>query len=119
MANAAKTSHFPIPSPLELRHNFRGSDRFSVVDLNHAFHQFELDEESKNLFVFYGPEGSLLRFNCLPMGNSSASSECHARIREIVAGLQGVQQIKDDICVHGKGKEYDERLEALFKRFQE
>ena len=51
MAKAVKTSHYPIPTPQELRHNFRGSDWFSVVDLNHAFHQFELDEESKNLFA--------------------------------------------------------------------
>jgi len=73
-----------------------------VVDLNHAFHQFEMDEESKNLFVFYGPESRLFRFNRLVMGTSSASSECHERIRRVVEGL-GVQQIKDDVVVHGKG----------------
>ena len=118
MADAVKTSHFPIPTPQELRHNFLGSDRFSVVDLNHAFHQFEMDEASKNLFVFYGPDGTLLRFNRLVMGTSSASSECHERIRQIVEGLEGVQQIKDDVVVHGKGTEHDKRLEALFQRFK-
>jgi len=51
MADAVKATHFPIPTPQELRHNFLGSDRFSVVDLNRAFHKFEMDEESKNLFV--------------------------------------------------------------------
>ena len=83
MAAAVKTSHYPIPTPQELRHNFRGSDRFSIVDLNHAFHQFELDEQSKDLFVFYGPEDTLRRFNRLVIGNSSASSECHERIRRM------------------------------------
>ena len=118
MADAVKTSHLPIPTPQELRHNFLGSDCFSVVDLNHAFHQFEMDEASKNLFVFYGPDGTLLRFNRLVMGTSSASSECHERIRQIVEGLEGVQQIKDDVVVHGKGTEHDKRLEALFQRFK-
>ena len=47
MAKAVKTSNFPIPMPEELRHNFKGSNRFSNVDLNHCFHQFELGEESK------------------------------------------------------------------------
>ena len=41
IANAVKMSHFPIPTPQKLCHNFLGSDWFSVVDLNHAFHQFE------------------------------------------------------------------------------
>ena len=33
-------SAIPIPTPQELRHSFAGSDRYSVVDLNHSFHQF-------------------------------------------------------------------------------
>jgi len=41
------------------------------------------------------------------MGVSSDSSECHERIRLVVEGLEGVQQIKDDILVHGSGKEHD------------
>ena len=57
MKQAIKPSHFHIPTPQELRHDFRGSYRFSVVDLNHAFHQFPMAEESANLFVFeFGPE---------------------------------------------------------------
>ena len=47
MKEAVKTTHFPIPTPQELRHNFAGSDTYSVVDLNHSFHQFTMDEESQ------------------------------------------------------------------------
>ena len=53
MNHAVRTTHFPIPTLAELRHNFRGLDRYSVLDLNHAFHQLERTEESKKLFVFY------------------------------------------------------------------
>ena len=53
------------------------------------------------------------------MGVSSAGSECHERIRLVVEGLQGVQQIKDDIVVHGVGTEHDSRLTALLERLQE
>ena len=74
-----------------------------MVDLNYAFHPFALDEESQELFVFYTPWG-LYKYNTLMMGVSSASSECHERIRRIVEGLEGIQQIKDDIVVHGKGR---------------
>ena len=34
-------------------------------------------------------------------------------------GLEGVQQIKDDIVVHGKGVEHDRRLKALLERLEE
>ena len=77
-----------------------------------------MDDVSKDLFVFYGPDG-LYRFNTLCMGVSSASSECHERIGRIVLGLEGVQQIKDDIVGHGKGEEHDRRLEALLARLKE
>ena len=47
MTAAVSTSHFPIPTPQELRHNILDSDRFSIVYLNHAFHQFEQDEKAR------------------------------------------------------------------------
>ena len=33
--------------------------------------------------------------------------------------MEGCQQIKDDIVVHGQGKEHDVRLQALLERLQE
>ena len=53
------------------------------------------------------------------MGTPCASSECHERLRRVLEGLQGVQQIKDDLVVHGIGEEHDRRLEAVLNRFQE
>ena len=35
-----------------MRHQFRGSNRFTVLDLNHAFHQLKLADKSKDLFRF-------------------------------------------------------------------
>ena len=54
MKEAVRTTHFPIPTPQELRHNFAGSDRYSVVDLNHSFHQFRMDKESQEMFYEAG-----------------------------------------------------------------
>ena len=42
-----------------------------------------MDKESQDLFVFYTPWG-LYKYNTLVMGVSSASSECHERIRLVV-----------------------------------
>ena len=108
-------THFPMPTPEQLRHEFNGSDRFSVLDLNHAFHQLELDEESKKLFVFTTPFG-LFRYTRLVMGISPMSAECHEKLRRILLNLKGVVQIKDDLCVHGKGKEHDGRVKLVLDR---
>ena len=118
MSEAVKQSHFPMPTPNELRHEFHGSDRFSTLDCNHAFHQFELSNKSKDLYCFYTPWG-LHRFKTLVMGVSSGSGECHERIRLILQGLQGVVQIKDGIVCHGNGREHDDRLKALLSRLEE
>ena len=33
--------------------------------------------------------------------------------------MEGVEQIKDDLVIHGKGKEHDVRLKAVLERFSE
>ena len=53
------------------------------------------------------------------MGTAPASSECHERIRTILEGLEGVIQIKDDLVVHGRGQEHDDRLEKVLERLME
>ena len=73
-----------------------------------------MTDRSKDLFKFYSPDG-LYRFNTLVQGVASGSSECHEKLRRILEGLEGVVQIKDDIIVHGKGREHDQltRLEKF------
>ena len=111
-------THEQFPTFDELRHDMKGSDTFSKLDMVHSFHQFELEESARKLFAFRTPWG-LYRFKRLVMGNSPASSECHKRVREVVAGLPGVLQIKDDVLIHGKGEEHDERLKSVLQRFRE
>ena len=86
----------------------------SKQNQGHIIHE-TLDEESKKLFVFYTPMG-IYMYNTLVMGTAPASSECHGNIRLI---LEGLQQIKDDLVVHGIGQEHDDRLDAVLQRLQE
>ena len=85
MSKAVRQLHYHIPMPQELRHKFQGSDRFLIVDFNHAFHQFAMDKESRDLFTFHTAWG-LQRLNMLVMGMHSGSSELHERIRVIISG---------------------------------
>ena len=115
MERAVRPTHFPMPTAEDLRHQFSGSDRFSIIDLNHAYHQFPLTEESKQLFVFYTPWG-LYRYETLVMGVHTASSECQEKTRLMLEGLEGIQQIQDDVVCHGTGEQHDQRLQALLER---
>ena len=45
-------THEPIPTPEELRHQLKGSNKFSTLDLAHSFHQFVLEDKAKKLFTF-------------------------------------------------------------------
>ena len=118
MAKAVKTAKFPIPTPTELRNKLRGSKRFSALDMRDSFFQFEMDEESSKLYTFWTTKG-LYKFNTLAQGVSSASAETHDRIRRILAGLDGVIQIKDDMIVHREGENHDENLRKVFPRLKE
>ena len=118
MNAAVIKNQYPIPTPEQLRHNFRGSDRFSIIDMNDSFHQFTLDEESKDLFKFTTPAG-IYRYNRLVMGTPPASAECHGKMADILRGLEGCLQIKDDVVIHGKGTQHDERLQQVLGRFCE
>lgn len=111
-------THEPIPTTEELRHHLKGSTLFSTLDMVHSFHQFVLEEEARKLFTFRAP-GGLYRYKRLVMGNSLASSEAHRRIKMVLTGCEGCEQIKDDVLVYGDAETHDQRLRAVLQKFRE
>ena len=118
MNSSLVPTKIPIPTPEQMRHQMAGSDRFTAVDAHDSYYHFLLDPESRDLFKFHGEDG-VYRFKVLVMGTPPASGECHNAMAYILQGLKGVIQIKDDIVVHGVGKEHDNNLRALLERLQE
>ena len=53
------------------------------------------------------------------MGTLPVSGECHSAMSNILQGLKGVIQIKDDIILHGKGQEHEDNLRACLTRLYE
>ena len=53
------------------------------------------------------------------MGTPPAFSECHDMVKQLLAGLPGVAQIKDDLVVHRCGKEHNIRLQQVLERFKQ
>ena len=110
-------THEPIPTCEELRHQLKGSDRFTLLDITNCFHQFEIDEASRKLFTFRIPRG-LFRYKRMVMGTSPASSEIQKRIRETLTNCPKALNIKDDILVHGIGQEHDNNLKIVLDKLQ-
>ena len=50
-------THEPIPTPEELRHEFKGSNCFTKLDMTNCYHQFKIEEGAPKLFAFPTPLG--------------------------------------------------------------
>ena len=88
------------------------------MDARDVFYMFLLTRRSQELFKFNTHLGVFM-FKVLVMAKPPTSAECHAAISKMLAGLKAVVQIKDDIVVHGVGKEHDENLRKVLQRLDE
>lgn len=110
---------YPIPRPADLLAQLDKGEIYSEIDLSHAYEQFGLDEESKNLTTISTHKG-LYRYNSLPYGVASAPSLFQREMEEIFRGMRGVAVYFDNIYVSGRTREeHDKNLEEVLKRLQE
>lgn len=116
---AIERERHPIPTVDEVIHDLNQSTVFSKLDLKWAFHQIELDEESREITTFVTHRG-LYRYKRLMFGVSCAPEMYQRIIQQALHGCKGVRNIFDDIVVHGSTKEeHDENLEGLLIRLRE
>ena len=109
----------PIPTVDEVIENLNGSAVFSKLDLRLGFHQIELDEESRDITTFATHEG-LFRYKRLSFGVNSAPEKYQQIIRQVVSDIDGVQNIADDLILHGKSiEEHDQSLHKVLQRLEE
>ena len=119
-ANAAIIrERIPIPTVDEVLENLNGSAVFSKLDLCLGFHQIELDEDSRDITTFATHDG-LFRYKRLSFGVNSAPEKYQQIVRQVVSDINWVQNIADDLIVHGKNnEEHDRNLHRVLQRLQE
>ena len=88
----------PIPRAEDIRKEFAGCTYFTKLDFRTAFHQLELDEESRYLTVF-PHNGKLKRHKRLTMGAKPASGELNKALRPLFCDLPAVHIIHDDLLI--------------------
>ena len=109
----------PIPTVDELLHSMNGSKVFSKLDLKWGYYQLELSQESRHITTFVTHKG-LYRYKRLLFGVSSASELYQHEISTALAGIEGIDNISDDIIVHGPDQKiHDQRLLKTMERLRQ
>ena len=92
---------------------------FSILDMNEAYHQIELEESSRHMTTFYGTDGRL-RYKRLNFGSISSQDIFDKAMDDTIQGLKGVLHIRDDFIIYGEDqKEHGVALIAFLNRFKE
>ena len=116
---AIKRVRYNLPTVDDILHRISGSTWFSILDLNSAFHQLELDESCRYITVFSTPLGPR-QMTRLFFGVNCATEIFHNAIANGVGDCPGVIVAIDDLCVHGKTlEEHDNNLLRLQQRLDE
>jgi hypothetical protein len=116
---ALKRTRYPMQTIDDLVVAVNGATVFSKLDLNKAFHQLMIAEESRPLTTITTHKG-LYWYRRLHMGIASASEIFTEKIREMLADLSGQVNMTDDILMFGRSREEHQRnLLAVLKRLEE
>ena len=106
--NSVCRERHPLPAVDQTLVQLAGAKVLSKLDANSGFWQIPLSRESIPLTTFITPYGRY--FNRLPFGITSAPAHFQRRMSEVLGDLEGVVGMVDDVLVHGRSQEHDERL---------
>ncbi|CAM5075895.1 unnamed protein product, partial [Natator depressus] len=103
----------PLPHKEEVFAELRGAKMFSTLDLQSAYYQVMLHEDSRYLTAFITHEG-LFYFKRVPYGLTSSPSAFQKMMSLILKNQHGVQCYLDDIIVFGNtSEEHDNNLQSV------
>ncbi|CAB4036105.1 Retrovirus-related Pol poly from transposon [Paramuricea clavata] len=116
-----KAFAYNTKSPVEFwkkskRFALNGAKFFSKHDLSQAYHQLELDEQSRYITTFSTHVG-LYRYKRLNYGTNAAAEIFQYTLQTALKGIKGVKNIADDIIVFGSTRtEHDANLDKCLQR---
>ncbi|KAK7099318.1 hypothetical protein V1264_003469 [Littorina saxatilis] len=115
---AIKREKHIMPTLDDLIADLNGSTVFSKLDMSNAYHQLELDPESRYITTFSTHVG-LRRYKRLLFGVNAAAEIFQNAIAELLADIPGAKNLSDDIIIHGKTQaEHDVALQATLQQLQ-
>ena len=113
---SVQRENYPLPNIDYMLGQISGSKYFSKLDLNSAYWQLPLSEDSKKLTCFITPFGRFI-FNRLPFGLCSAPERYQRTVADILHGIDNCHCLLDDIFVFGATQQqHDETLNNVLTR---
>ncbi|XP_029696863.1 uncharacterized protein K02A2.6-like [Takifugu rubripes] len=110
---------YQLPLIEDLFAGLVGGKKFSKIDLNQAYLQMHVEEQSRKLLTINTHKG-LFRYRRLPFGITSAPALFQRAMDQILTGLPGVQCYLDDIlCTGANNEEHLRNLDATLQRLEE
>ena len=111
-----EVDRYPLSKPEELFVTISGGERFTKLDLSHAYQQMVLDDDSKDLVTINTHRG-LYRHTLLPFGISSAPALFQRTMDIILQGIPHTICYIDNILVTGvNNQEHLTNLEEVLRR---
>ena len=108
-----------IPTVEDVSLDLNGAQYLSKLDLTQAYHQLELDSESRYITTFSTHLG-LYRYTHLNYGTNAAAEVFQNTLQQHLQGIDGVKNIADDILIFGRTrKQHDQALDKCLTRLSE
>ena len=115
---ALRVERYPIPSLQDMLQDLGGGQKFSKLDLSHAYHQIELDEEARK-YTTVNTHRGLFQYTRLPFGIATAPALFQRTMESLLADIPMCRPYLDDIIVSGKtDEEHIANLQAVLHRLE-
>ena len=95
-----KEKNHVTPTVDDFVYGLNGATVFSKLDLTSAYHQIELDEQSRSITTFATHVG-LKRYTRFNYGTNSAAEIFDNLVRQLISDITGTLNVADDIIVFG------------------
>ena len=113
-----QAEQYPLPRIEDIFANLAGGQKFSKIDLRQAYHQLEMEEDSKKYLTINTHMG-LFQYKRLVFGITTAPAIWQRTIDQVLEGTSGTSCILDDMIITGKNdKEHLANLEEVLRRLQ-
>ena len=114
-----KVDQYPLTRIDDIFASLAGGQRFSKIDLRQAYHQLELDDNSKSYLTINTHKG-LYKYNRLVFGIASSPAIWQRTIDQVLDGIPNTSCILDDMIITGKtDEEHLLNLQTVLKRLQD